>query len=420
MLKINYQVILIIVSFLLFMNLIVQGKPNEKELATYKEELDKKINVKIDQEPLEEFFVQLRKTCKLPIIASSKVNIQKIIQISFADTSVKDVIYWVCQKYHLDYEIKRGALYFLDLDESLKKNVIFKAYDIQFLQKKPLENYFELASPIEGLFDERNASITVPAEADEGDPFLYIGNAIGQIIENKIPEGNWNSPETLIEVKGNSLRVKNIPEVQDKVETILKHYHEKFGVQIHSEVTILTVPKKEYNEYIINELNGSNILTAKELKEFLSKKRLLWQNQKIIFSATTVSYNSCLTKVSILNRKDTLSEIHVCDAEYDAAISGIYNDDGVSIAPLINKDQSEIILTINGQYSPILEVLTPKLDIQNQMNSIDKNQVEVAQFTTSAQIKNGGGVLISIGSNALTEMGEQLIIFCITSKIYKK
>ena len=59
----------------------------------------------LKEEPLEEFFIRLRKICKIPIVTSSKVNLQKSIQISFKDTSVKDIIYWVCQKYDLDARV---------------------------------------------------------------------------------------------------------------------------------------------------------------------------------------------------------------------------------------------------------------------------------------------------------------------------
>ncbi len=419
MIKISNIIATIVSAIFLSTSIIVHSKPDEKELATFKEELDKKLSVKIDQEPLDEFFIRLRKICKIPIVTSSKVNLQKIVQISFADIAVKDAIYWVCKKNDLDFEIKRGALYFLDLDESLKKNVIFKTYDIQFLQQIPLENKLEFLSPVENIYGG-STSITSPLEDDEGDPVLFIGKEIDQIIKNKIPDGHWNSSETLIEISGNFLRVKNIPEVQEKVEGILKYYYQKFGIQVQSEVIILSVPKKEFNEYILNELKGSNILSAEELKEFQTKKRLLWKNQKLLFSGSTVSYNSFLTKISILNTKDALSDFNVCDSEYDATILDIYSEEGISVTPLINKEQSEIILTISGQYSSSLEVNTPKLDLQNPVNSIDKIQMEVARFSTSAQIKNDGGVLISMGSNALKDMGDQLLIFCITSKIIKK
>ena len=419
MLKINFKLIMMMCLILLASNLLLQSKPNEKELAVFKDELEKKVNIKIDQEPLEEFFIRLRKICKIPIVTSSKIHLQKNIQIAFSDTAVKDIIFWVCQKYELDFEIKKDALYFLALDEFLKNNVIFKTYDIKYLQHLPMQDNSFFSSPVDDIYGG-NAGLILSKEDDEGDPILYVGKALDRIIKNKIPDGHWDSNETLIEIKGSSLRVKNLPEVQEKVETILKYYFEKFGVQVHSEVKIFSVPKKEFNDYLLNELNNSNILSAEKLKDFLNKKIQLWQKQKLLFSGSTVSYNTFSTKISINTNQDSLVDFAVVDAEYDPTLRQFGSEEGVSITPLINKNQSEIILTIQGQFTPTLEVITPKLNMQNSEKSIDKIQIEVARFATSAQIKNGGGILISMGSNAFKEIGDQLLVFCITSKISKK
>jgi len=418
MAKIGCKVLTIVLTMFLILNIIVQSKPSEKELVEFKNEFEKKISIKVDQEPLEEFFVRLGKKCKISIVASSQVNLQSIVQLSFTDTSIRDIIDWTCKKYSLDYEIKRGALFFLTLDESLKKNGIFKTYDILFLQNVPIKNYFDLSYPLE--FTNTSVAIMDATAGDDADPVLFIGKKLNEIIKDKIPEGNWSSSETLVEVSGNILRIKNTPEIHEQVEVILKHYYEKFGVQVQSEITILAVPKKEFNEYILNELNGSNVLSEKEFVEFITKKRLLWQNQKVLFSGSSINYNSYLSKISISNRKDILRDFNVIDNEYAPIMESMGSDDGVCITPIVNRDQTEIVLTIKGQYVPSIELVTPKLDIKNQANSIDKFQLEIAKFGTSAQIKNGGGVLISMGSNALKDMGDQLLVFCITSKVNKK
>lgn len=414
----------LILGFLLVLLMcsgIVQAKPTEAELAVFKVKLDKKIKVKIKSEPLEDFFIRLRKTCKIPIVSSADVNLEMIIKISFDEISVKDAIYWVCKKYRLDYEVKRGALYFLDLDESLKKNAVLKSYNIKFLKQTFLRGNSFLANAItDGLIRENSSSIDGDYEGDEGDSSLYLGNQIGNIIRSKTPKGNWDSSETSIEISGDSLRVKNTPEIQKKVKALLKYYHEKYGLQVQSRITILSVPKKEFNEYILKDLKGSNILSVEEMKRFFTKKITLWQKKQELFTGTTVSYNFCLTNVSLREVRDSLIDFEVIDSDYDSYLESYWNDDGVSLIPVVSRDQSKIILSITGQYSPSFEIETPKDHKNNRTENIDKIQAEVAKFSTSLQIPNGGGALISIGSDALSGMKDQLIVFCISSKVNKK
>lgn len=402
---------------------IVYSKPTEKELSVFKDKLDKKIKIKIKSEPLEDFFIRLRKVCKIPIVSSAKVDLKTIIKVSFNEISAKDAIYWVCKKYYLDYEVKRGALYFLDLDESLKKNSLLKTYDIKFLNQRFLqENPFLSSAILNHLIrDNGGASISYgDDDEDEGDSSLYIGSRIDTILRHKIPEGNWDSEETSILVSGGSLRVKNTLEIQDKVKALLKFYHEKYGLQVQSKVMILSVPKKDYNEYILKDLKGSNILSAEGMNIFISKKLKQWQKTHLLFSGTTASYNACVTNISLSKMHNSLSDYEVIDNKYDPVIENYWNDDGVSIYPLVSRDQSKIILSLTGQYSTLFEMVTPDKRKSNIMESVDKIRGDVVKFSTSMQIPTGGGVLISVGSNALKDMNDQLIIFCISSKVNLK
>jgi tetratricopeptide (TPR) repeat protein len=233
--------------------LVKQAEPEWKQKL--RRQLETKISFEAPPLPLVDVISQIADQTGLNIVMDSKVTQEMDVDdlelqaIRFDDMKIKYILNWIVSEVKLSYTLHLDVVY-ITLPEGVKDEMHTEIIDVQDLLGR--RQSFEGGALNAGAINTGDgADVDFEEDLDDEGEEGFNSELLLEMIQNSIPEGDWENEEAgiIIEfLESGALFIKNTAFVHNKLVDLLKQLRKTNSIQIEVQARLLTVEKEFFRD----------------------------------------------------------------------------------------------------------------------------------------------------------------------------
>lgn len=272
---------------LAMVGLQVQGELPKGLSDELKEKLQKQISLDVAGISFNEAVTRFSIQTKIPVFVDHhalKGAETSRMNISMSEVKAEDALDLLMTEvgdHAIDYEFRKGILYFSTPEKILQRQIVTRMYDARlFVRDIEMEHSIndpklsEIISATQGgahsgsLFDDSDEIVDETTLVQQYESLTML---IKKIVRPGKYQGNWEMPDVTMSVLNGKLIIRNTPEVLDKVEEFLNQYQGQLHRSAQVSARLLLIPTKDLDLFLEKETGGKLMLNGEQRKKFLDE-----------------------------------------------------------------------------------------------------------------------------------------------------
>jgi len=454
------------------------ARPTEQQIAPVKEKLDKKIKIQFLETPLHRVVETLQREAGVTFVVDTEQSggiEENPVTLEADSMSILDALDWACRVTGADWEVTGGVIVVSSRRAIARRNLVTKVYDIRSLLVF-VPNFMGRSLSIDdalsntnsggsaGSFGSNAQSSTSLFGDDSGelDESLTRAEKVEQIvtlIQDTIGvQSDWaaygGELYSVRELAG-SLIIRVTPHEHEQIAKLLTDLTQANERMVALEARFLIVPSATLDN-LLGKDGATMVLDAKQVDALVADVQKADARSRKLGAARSVCYNGQRIAVTAANELTFLSDVEPIPgtAGVDPTLSTVRQGASLDVQPTISYQgdavsltlRSEVVtevslttspvptgshdtgLTVTGQATDggekkpanVKGTVVPSRPARQGLVEVEKPKQDVVRYRTSAQVPDGGAVVLSAGSNMLKALndGESEVVLILRVRIH--